>query len=360
MISQLFQDGEGVSIVGGTMRALVKHHAGFGAELREVPIPDYGPDEVLIRVKATSLCGTDVHIYVYDDWAKSRVKPPYVFGHEFSGEVVAVGDQVTSFQVGDHVSAETHIVCYECPQCRRGEYHVCQNTQIIGVDRQGCFAEYVVMPAKNLWKNSKSLPFEVATLMEPMGNAVHTVLSGPIAGKTVAVIGCGPIGLMAVSVARASGAAKVLALDVNEYRLDMAVQMGATHIVHSQNEDPVKKVLSLTGDQGVDVVLEMSGHPVAIQQGLKMLTMGGRISMLGLPTRPVELDITNDIVFKGIQVHGITGRKMFETWEQTAGLLESEQVILEPLITHKFPLEEFEQAFELMMSGKSGKVILLP
>jgi threonine 3-dehydrogenase len=228
------------------------------------------------------------------------------------------------------------------------------------VDRQGCFAEYVVMPAKNLWKNSKSLPFEVATLMEPMGNAVHTVLSGPIAGKTVAVIGCGPIGLMAVSVARASGAAKVLALDVNEYRLDMAVQMGATHIVHAQNEDPVKKVLSLTGDQGVDVVLEMSGHPVAIQQGLKMLTMGGRISMLGLPTRPVELDITNDIVFKGIQIHGITGRKMFETWEQTAGLLESEQVILEPLITHKFPLEEFEQAFELMMSGKSGKVILLP
>jgi threonine 3-dehydrogenase len=196
--------------------------------------------------------------------------------------------------------------------------------------------------------------------MEPMGNAVHTALSGPIAGKTVAVIGCGPIGLMAVSVARASGAAKVLALDVNEYRLDMAVQMGATHIVHSQNEDPVKKVLSLTGDQGVDVVLEMSGHPAAIQQGLKMLTMGGRISMLGLPTRPVELDITNDIVFKGIQIHGITGRKMFETWEQTAGLLESEQVILEPLITHKLPLERFEEAFELMMSGKSGKVILLP
>jgi threonine 3-dehydrogenase len=343
--------------MNGTMRALVKHHAGEGAILKEVPIPKIGPNEVLIQVKATSICGTDVHIYTWDEWASSRVRPPYVFGHEFSGVVVEVGENVTSVQVGDHVSAETHIVCGKCSACRRNDYHVCLNTKIIGVDRDGCFTEYVALPEENLWKNSKDLPFEIASLMEPMGNAVHTALSGEILGKSAAVVGCGPIGLMAVAVAKAAGASKVIALDLNEYRLNLAEAMGATHIVRVNREDPVQAVKTLTRGEGADVVLEMSGHPVAIRQAFAMLTHGGRISMLGLPTRPVELDITNDIVFKGITVHGITGRRMYETWEQTAGLLESGLVDLKPLITHRLSLEDFEEGFELMKSGNCGKVV---
>lgn len=343
--------------MSGTMHALVKHHAGEGAVLKEVPIPTIGPDEVLVQVKATSVCGTDVHIYTWDEWAQSRVNPPYVFGHEFSGVVVEVGENVQSVKVGDHVSAETHIVCGHCHACRRGDYHICINTQIIGVDRDGCFAEYVAMPASNLWVNHKDLPFENASIMEPFGNAVHTTLSGPVVGKSVAVIGCGPIGLMAIAVAKASGARKVFALDINEYRLNLAEEMGASHLIRSNQEDPVKAVKALTSGEGVDVVLEMSGHPVAIKQGFEMLAHGGRISMLGLPTRSVELDVTNDIVFKGITIHGITGRRMYETWEQAAGLLESGLVDLNPLITHILPLEEFEEGFALMKSGNCGKVV---
>lgn len=349
-----------MSVVGGKMRALVKHRAGYGAELQVVPIPEIGPDEVLVKVTATTICGTDVHIYKWDDWAAERVKPSLVFGHEFSGEVVQVGENVKHLSIGDHVSAETHIVCGNCPQCRRGEAHVCANTKIIGVDQAGCFAEFAAMPAENLWKNKKDLEPEVASAMEPMGNAVHTALSGPIAGKTVAVIGCGPIGVMAVAVAKASGASQVFALDINEYRLDLAKKMGADYLIHSGKEEPVNKMAKLTDEQGVDVVLEMSGNPVAIQQGFTMLTYGGRISMLGLPTRPVELNVSDDIVFKGIQVHGIVGRRMYETWQQTAGFLESGQVDLRPMITHRFALEDYEKAFEQMMSGNSGKIVLYP
>lgn len=342
------------------MRALVKHCAGFGAELREVPIPEPGPGEVLIKVEATTICGTDVHIYTWDEWAAGRVRPPYVFGHEFSGEVVETGIGVTHVAVGDRVSAETHIVCGSCPQCRRGEAHVCLNTEIIGVDRNGCFAEYAVMPAENLWKNPAGVPADVASAMEPMGNAVHTALSGPIAGRTVAVIGCGPIGVMAVAVAKAAGAVAVIALDINEYRLELAQKMGATHLVHSGEEDPVEQVRTITTGYGVDVVLEMSGNPTAIRQGFAMLTFGGRVSMLGLPTRPLQLDVAEEIVFKGAQVHGIVGRRMYETWQQTAGFLASGQVDLTPMITHRFSLEDYEQAFAQMMSGKSGKVVLYP
>ncbi|GGA34766.1 L-threonine 3-dehydrogenase [Kroppenstedtia guangzhouensis] len=346
--------------MSGTMRALVKHHAGFGAQLREVPIPVPGPDEVLVKVRATTICGTDVHIYRWDDWASARVKTPMIFGHEFSGEVVEVGAGVRQLSVGDHVSAETHIVCGYCPQCRRGEAHVCANTEIIGVHRTGCFAEYAVMPADNLWKHNEELPPEVASAMEPMGNAVHTALSGPIAGKSVAVIGCGPIGVMAVAVANAAGASQVIALDLNEYRLELARKMGADVQIHSGRQDPVRETAKWTKNRGVDVVLEMSGNATAIRQGFSMLTAGGRISMLGLPTRPVELDVSNEIVFKGIQVHGIVGRRMYETWQQTTAFLESGQVDLAPMITHRFSLDEFEKGFEQMMSGNSGKVVLYP
>lgn len=342
------------------MNAVVKTTNGPGAELKRVPVPEIGPDDVLIKVKATTICGTDLHIYEWDPWAESRFLPPQVFGHEFSGIVVEIGENVTQVEVGDHVSAETHIVCQACPQCQTGQSHVCTNTKILGVDIDGCFAEYVKMPARNLWRNDKSLPFDRASIMEPMGNAVHTVLSGAVAGKSVAVIGCGPIGIMATAVAKATGAASVTALDLNDYRLQLAERMGADCVVNSGETDPVTYVKNLTDGYGVDVVLEMSGHPRAIQQGFEMLTNAGRMSMLGLPTKPVEIDVTNQIVFKGATVHGITGRRMFETWKQTAGLLQSKRVDLEPLITHRLPLSRFEEGFELMKNGKSGKVVLLP
>ncbi|MBM7094253.1 L-threonine 3-dehydrogenase [Bacillus sp. H-16] len=344
----------------GTMKAIVKPERAPGAKLDTVLIPTINDSEVLIQVKATSICGTDVHIYAWDEWSQSRVNPPYVFGHEFAGVVVEKGSNVTNVEVGDHVSAETHIVCGECKQCLTGQAHICANTQIIGVDRDGCFAEYVALPAVNLWKNDPELPFDVASVQEPFGNGVHTVLAGDVAGKTVAVIGCGPIGIMAVGVAKACGASQVIAFDLNEYRLDLATKMGATAVVNSMNEDPLEVVNRLTGGEGVDVVCEMSGHPIAMNQGFKMVTNGGRVSILSLPVRPVEIDVTNDIVFKGITVQGITGRKMYETWQQVSGLLSSGQVDVKPMITHHFPLEEFEKGFNLMIEGKCGKVVLHP
>ncbi|WP_409294309.1 L-threonine 3-dehydrogenase [Peribacillus sp. SCS-26] len=346
--------------MNGKMKAVVKHHRGFGAKLEMVDIPSIKEDEVLIKVKATSICGTDVHIYTWDEWSQSRVNPPYVFGHEFSGEVVEIGSKVNSVEVGDFVSAETHIVCGRCPQCLTGQYHICKNTQIIGVDTQGCFAEYVALPAGNLWKNPKDMPFDVASVQEPMGNAVHTVLAGETAGKTVAIIGCGPIGIMAAGVAKAAGASQVIALDLNDYRLELAKKMGATTIINSGKENPLEVIDRLTGGNGVDVVCEMSGHPIAMDQGFKMVTNGGRVSILSLPVRPVELDVTNDIVFKGITVQGITGRLMFKTWQQVSSLLASGQVDVKPMITHHFPLEDFEKGFELMIKGECGKVVLQP
>ncbi|WP_174234298.1 L-threonine 3-dehydrogenase [Bacillus sp. V59.32b] len=346
--------------MNGKMKALLKHHRGYGAELQMVDIPKISDEEVLIKVKATSICGTDVHIYTWDEWSQSRVKPPYVFGHEFSGEVMEVGSKVSSVTVGDFVSAETHLVCGTCPQCLTGQYHICKHTQIIGVDTQGCFAEYVAVPAGNLWKNPKEMPYDVASIQEPMGNAVHTVLSGEVVGKAIAIIGCGPIGIMAVGVAKAAGAAQVIAFDVNDYRLDLAKQMGATTIVNSKKDDPLKTVENLTDGNGVDVVCEMSGHPQAINQGFKMVTNGGRVSILSLPVRPVEINITEDIVFKGINVHGITGRQMFKTWQQVSSLLALGQVDVKPMITHHFPLEDFEKGFELMIKGECGKVVLQP
>ncbi|MTH51796.1 L-threonine 3-dehydrogenase [Bacillus mangrovi] len=346
--------------MNGKMKALVKHREGFGAQLQMVDIPHIKDDEVLIKVKATSICGTDVHIYTWDQWSQSRVKPPYVFGHEFSGEVVEIGSKVTSVVPGDHVSAETHLVCGQCPQCLTGNAHICKDTKIIGVDTNGCFAEYVALPASNLWKNPKDMPWDTASIQEPMGNAVHTVLAGETAGKSIAVIGCGPIGIMAAGVAKAAGASQVIAIDLNSYRLGLAEAMGATTLIHAGETDPVQRVMELTGGNGVDVVCEMSGHPVAMDQGFKMVTNGGRVSILSLPVQPVQIDVTNDIVFKGITVQGITGRKMYGTWQQVSNLLKSGQVKTEPVITHHLKLEDFEQGFDLMIQGKCGKVVLQP
>ncbi|WP_019242224.1 MULTISPECIES: L-threonine 3-dehydrogenase [Bacillus] len=342
------------------MKALVKHHRGFGASLEYVNIPIIKKNEVLIRVKATSICGTDVHIYKWDQWANKRVKPPYIFGHEFSGVVIEIGSSVSSVSVGDHVSAETHIICHNCLQCLEGLGHICRNTKIIGVDQPGCFAEYIAVPEQNVWKNPKDLTFEVASIQEPMGNAAHTVLTGEIVGKSVAIIGCGPIGLMAIAISKAAGASQILAIDVNEYRLQLAKQMGATSLINSLTVDAVQKAEQITHNQGVDVICEMSGHPQAIKQGFEMVANGGRVSILSLPEEPVALDITNQIVFKGLNVQGITGRLLFKTWNQVSRLIRSKQVDVLPLLTHSYPLEEFKKGFDLMLSGNCGKVILYP
>lgn len=341
------------------MKAVRKLTPAPGASLETVPVPEPGPLDVLVKVIATSVCGTDYHIYSWDPWSQARIKPPLTAGHELAGEVVAVGSQVTTHRVGDFVSAETHIVCGHCQQCLTGQYHVCQNTRILGVDTDGAFAEYVSIPASNAWKNDPSLAPDVASVQEPLGNAVHTVLSVPITGNVVAVTGCGPIGLMAIAVARLSGAAAVFAVDVNDYRLDLARKMGATEVIDGRNEDVIARLRRLSGGGGVDVLLEFSGNATAINQGLKALRPGGKAAMLGLPSRPLELDLGNDIIMKGIDMKGIAGRRMYDTWFKVKGLLRG-GLDVSPLITHRLPLEAFEEAMELMRQGNCGKVILYP
>jgi threonine 3-dehydrogenase len=339
------------------MRALAKRKPGPGAELIEVPAPRPGPRELLVRVKAASICGTDLHIYNWDAWAAGRLKPPLIFGHEFGGTVEEVGAEVRSFAPGDLVSAETHVVCGRCFLCRVGRAHVCEKTSILGVDRDGAFAEFVVIPEENALDNPRDMAPEIAAIQEPMGNAVHTVLAGEVAACTVAVLGCGPIGLLAIAVARACGASRVWAMEPSAYRRDLASRMGATEVVDPGATNPLEFILERTEGEGADVVLEMSGHPAAVTQGFKMARLGGRVALLGLPSRPLEIDLANDIVMRGLTVQGIAGRRMYATWYQTRELLASGQVDPKPVITHRFRLEEFEEAFELVRSGRCGKVV---
>lgn len=344
-----------------TMRAVVKPARAPGAELREVPVPRPGPGEVLIRVKAMSMCGTDLHIYRWDPWAEEHFGPtPMVFGHEYCGEVVETGPGVTMVKTGDFVSGETHIACGRCHRCRTGQKHLCLNMGLVGVTRPGSFAEYIAIPQENAWVNLPDLPIEIGAIQEPFGNAVHTVLSGDIAARSTLVMGCGPIGLFAVGIARASGARPLWAVDVNDFRLELAVRMGATRVVNGIREDPVAVILEESGGEGADVALEMSGAPIGIRQAFQALRVGGRIAMLGLPAEPFEFDFSNLIVLKGAEVQGIYGRQMFETWYRTRTLLGQGLVDVTPLITHRMPLEEFQTGIELLMHGQAGKVILYP
>ncbi|MBV9789982.1 MAG: L-threonine 3-dehydrogenase [Chloroflexi bacterium] len=342
------------------MRAVVKAQAATGAELQTVPVPTIGPRDVLVKVRATTICGTDLHIYRWDTWAQSRIRPPMVFGHEFSGDIVAVGDEVTTVKVGDFISGETHIICGHCYPCRTGQYHICRNVKIVGVDRPGCFAEYVAIPASNAWRNDPKLDPAVAAAQEPFGNAVHTALSTDLATKTVLITGCGPIGLFAVGIAKAAGARQIFATDVNPSRLEMARTMGATHPLNAK-DDVVGAVMAATDGGGVDVLLEMSGNGVAINQGFKSLRFGGYAALLGLPGRPLDnFDLANHIVFKGATVYGVSGRKMYETWYQTRALIGEGRVDIRPIISHRMPLDDFQQAFEMMIAGEAAKVALFP
>lgn len=342
------------------MKAVVKTKPGPGLELCQVPIPTIGPHDILVRTRATSICGTDLHIYHWDPWAAKRIKPPIIIGHEFCGEVVEVGAQVRDVRVGDYISAESHIVDHTCDLCRTGMAHICRNTQIIGVDRDGSFAEYVAIPAANAWHNPPTMPPEIAALLENFGNAVHTALETPVVARKVLVTGCGPVGVMSIAVARAAGARAIYASDLSDYRLRLAKTMGADLVLNPQRDDIVATILQDTQGEGVDVLLEMSGAPSAIREGFQLLKAGGHAVLLGIPSRPFEFDLANLVILRGVTVHGIAGRKLWETWYEIRGLLRRCAVNLEPLITHRYKLEEFEQAFQTMASGDSGKVVLFP
>jgi threonine 3-dehydrogenase len=340
------------------MRAVVKERAGPGASLLEVPVPEPGPNELLIRVEATSVCGTDLHIERWDPWAEENMAPlPMIFGHEMAGTVVAHGPGAGRVLLGSRVAAETHLVDWDCYQCRTGRAHVCRNLRILGVHAPGAFAEYVVLPETNAWV-SDELPAEIAALQEPMGNAVHACFVDEIAGQSVAVLGCGPIGLMAVAVCRQAGARLIAATDLNPERREMARAMGADEVIDGAT-DVAARLLELTAGDGVDVILEMSGAEAALHQGLAAVTNGGRVSLLGTHTRPATMDLSEEIIFKGLRVHGITGRRLFETWYRTTALLE-EGLDLTPIITHRLPLSRFAEAFELVAAGEAGKVVLFP
>ncbi|HEV8354374.1 MAG TPA: L-threonine 3-dehydrogenase [bacterium] len=339
------------------MKALAKTDAGPGLELIDAPVPALRRDEVLVKVFAGGICGTDLHIYQWDPWARSRIVPPRVIGHEFCGTVGQIGPEVTQVAVGDFVSAEGHVACGACHSCRTGSPHICERLAIIGVDRDGGFADYVAVPAGNVWKLDASIPRDVGAVMDPLGNAVHTALQTPLVGKTVAVIGCGPIGLMAIPICHLAGAALVVASDVHEQRLALARRMGADLVLNAATDDVPARVREATGGRGADVVLEMSGHPNGLRDGLRALGNGGWVSLLGLPSGPIEIDLANDVIFKETHLAGVFGRRMWETWEQASALLKM-GLDITPVITHRFPLERFEEAFSLLRSGEAGKVIL--
>ncbi len=341
------------------MKAILKTHMATGLTMENVQKPtDLKPTEVLVKVKRSSICGSDVHIYKWDDWAKSHIKPPMIIGHEFAGIVEQVGEAVETIRVGDFVAAETHIPCQECYQCKTNRRHVCKNMKILGVDIDGAFAEYAKVPQTILWKVSPKISPDFASVMEPFGNAVHTALVEDLTGKTVLITGIGPIGAMAVQVARAAGASFIIASEIKPYRKNLAKSNGADIVIDPTQENLYETIMSITDGDGVDVLLEMSGNADALEQGLKALTRGGTASILGVFSTKVQLPIDELITFKGIKLYGITGRKIFETWRIADQLLSSGKVDLSKVVTHIIPFEEWQKGFDLMMEGECGKVVM--
>ncbi|WP_068469195.1 L-threonine 3-dehydrogenase [Candidatus Protochlamydia phocaeensis] len=338
------------------MKGLMKKERAPGLWMEDVPMPTVGDQEVLIKTRKTSICGTDVHIYKWDAWAQKTIPVPMVVGHEFMGEVAAFGKNVTGLKVGDRVCGEGHIVCGHCPNCRMGRKHVCMNTKGLGVNRPGCFAEYFTIPAENVFKLPATIPDNLAAIFDPYGNAVHTALSFDLVGEDVLITGAGPIGIMAAAVARKAGARSVVITDLNEYRLDLAKKMGATQAVNIQKEslDAVMKSIGL--EYGFTVGLEMSGHPNGLSTLLEKVQHGGKIALLGIlpPQTTIDWDL---VIFKMLTLKGIYGREIFSTWYKMVHLLES-GLDLAPIITHQFAVDDFEKGFEVMLSGQSGKVIL--
>ncbi len=340
-----------------TVKAVVKPEPGPGFVLDTVPDPTPAPGEVVLRVDAASICGTDVHLYDWNPWAAGRVHPPRVMGHEMCGEVVAQGAGTESTRLGSRVAVETHLVCGHCPECRRGDFHVCANTRILGVDVDGVFAEYVRVPARNTWPIAPGLSPELGALMEPFGNAVHACSYGRLRSQVVAVFGCGPIGCMSAAIAKAEGATRVVAIDRNPYRLELARQMGADVTVDAALGD--EAILDVAGGS-LDCALEMSGAPAAIAAATRLVRPGGWVSLLGIGDAPATLDLSRDVVMKGLTLYGVTGRRMFSTWEQTSAYLADGRIDVSPLLTHTLPLGGVDDAIALMRSGQCGKVVLRP
>ncbi len=338
------------------MKALVKARAEVGIWMEDVPLPEYGPNDVLVRIRKTAICGTDIHIYKWDDWAQRTIPVPMVVGHEFSGTVAAVGGQVRGFAVGDRVSGEGHLVCGYCRNCRAGRRHLCRNTQGVGVDRSGCFAEYLVIPAFNAFKLPDELPDDVAAFLDPLGNATHTALSFDLVGEDVLITGAGPIGCMAVGICRHVGARRVVITDPNPYRRALAERMGATAAVDPGARSPREVMFDVGLKEGFDVGLEMSGNPSAFRQMLEAMNHGGRIALLGIPPNGTAID-WDDVIFKGLIIKGVYGREMFETWYKMASMLLSGLDVL-PVLTHRFGVDDFQEGFDVMLSGRSGKVVL--
>ncbi len=338
------------------MKALVKKHAKEGLWLEEVEMPTIGQFDCLIKIKKTAICGTDVHIYNWDEWSQATIPVPMTIGHEFVGEIVEIGSGVTDFKVGDLVSGEGHIVCGHCRNCLAGRRHLCKNTEGVGVNRTGIFAEYASFPMTNIWLVDKSIPEDVVSMMDALGNAVHTALSFDLLGEDVLITGAGPIGIMACAIAKHAGAKHIVATDVNEYRLGLAKEMGATRVVNPMNENLKDVMQELGMKEGFDVGLEMSGNASAFNDMVENMFHGGKIAMLGIQGPDTQVD-WNKIVFKCLHLKGIYGREMFETWYKMSAMLQS-GLDVSGVITHKFHYTEFEKGFDVMRSGQSGKVIL--
>jgi len=338
------------------MKALIKKEAAPGIWMADIPEPAIGHNDVLIAIDKTAICGTDMHIYKWDAWAQKTIKVPMAVGHEYCGRIVDLGSEVRGFNVGDRVSGEGHVTCGFCRNCRAGRRHLCRNTVGVGVNRPGAFAELLALPAVNAFKLPDTIRNDIASILDPFGNAVHTALAFNLVGEDVLITGAGPIGIMAVSVARFVGARHVVITDVNDYRLDLARKMGATRAVNVQHESLDATMQSLGMQEGFDVGLEMSGNAAAFRDMLRTMHHGGSIAILGIPPDETAID-WNQVIFKGLTLKGIYGREMFETWYKMASLLQS-GLDLDPIITHHFSAQDFEQGFQTMGSGHSGKVIL--
>ncbi|MBK8159774.1 MAG: L-threonine 3-dehydrogenase [Rhodospirillaceae bacterium] len=338
------------------MKALVKEKAGPGLTLTDVPKPEVGHNDVLIRIKKTAICGTDIHIWKWDEWAAKTVPLGMHVGHEYVGEIVAMGQEMRDFEIGDRVSGEGHVTCGYCRNCRAGRRHLCRNTFGIGVNRPGAFAEFLALPAVNAFKIPDNIADDLAAIFDPYGNATHTALSFNLVGEDVLITGAGPIGIMAVAIAKHVGARHVVITDVNDYRLDLAHKMGATRAVNVTKEKLTDVMAELGMVEGFDVGMEMSGVPSAFAGLLDVMNHGGKVALLGIPPSQTVID-WNNVIFKGLEIKGIYGREMFETWYKMIAMLQS-GLNLNPILTHQFPLSAYAEGFQTMLSGQSGKVIL--
>ena len=338
------------------MKALVKAKPERGIWMEDIATPEVGHNDVLIKINRTAICGTDIHIFKWDDWAQATIPVPLAVGHEFCGEIVECGSEVKGFEIGDRVSAEGHITCGVCRNCRAGRRHLCMNSVGVGVNRPGAFAEFLSVPAFNVFKLPATISDDMASILDPLGNATHTALSFDLVGEDVLITGAGPIGIMATAIARYAGARHVVVTDINDYRLGLATDMGATRALNVTRESIDGTMKELSMEEGFDVGMEMSGNPKAFQDMLRNMHHGGKIALLGIPPEEMSID-WNQVIFKGLILKGIYGREMFETWYKMSSMLQS-GLNIDPIITHHFDIDDFQPAFELMESGQSGKVIL--